>query len=113
MGATQHGPAHRREGFVLRPDPSREATRQKHQDPHASSPSQVCIGSGLWIIRRWAGKSNINKNIWGSDMDRDRIVYIIKLALVLIGMSVLLPACVSTGSSTSGHVDARLREHGV
>ncbi len=88
-------------------------------DPPKTSRSP-CVQSITGVHRIWlvdhsalGGKSNINKNLWGSDMDRDRIVYIIKLALVLIGMSVLLPACVSTGSSTSGHVDARLREHGV
>ena len=46
-------------------------------------------------------------------MDLHRIKALAKLALVLIGMSVLLPACVSTGGSTSGHIDAKLREHGV
>jgi len=46
-------------------------------------------------------------------MDRNRVRYFVKLAVVLFGMSVLLPACISTGSSTSGHVDAKLREHGI
>ncbi|WP_207183806.1 hypothetical protein [Methylobacterium indicum] len=46
-------------------------------------------------------------------MDRNRILHFIMLAAVLLGMSVLLPACVNTGGSTSGHVDAKLREHGI
>ncbi|WP_238228610.1 hypothetical protein [Methylorubrum aminovorans] len=37
----------------------------------------------------------------------------LRFALVLLGIAVLLPACVSTGGSTSGHIDAKLREHGV
>ena len=46
-------------------------------------------------------------------MDCCRITSFVRLAIVLLGMSVLLSACVSTGSSTSGHVDAKLREHGI
>jgi hypothetical protein len=67
----------------------------------------------LWSNRGRNGKTNINKKYRGFDMDRSRIRYLVRLAIVLLGMSVLLPACVSTGSSTSGHVDAKLREHGV
>lgn len=67
----------------------------------------------LWNSMGRNGKSNINKIFWGISMDRSRLISVIRLAFVLIGMSVLLPACVSTGSSTSGHVDAKLREHGV
>lgn len=46
-------------------------------------------------------------------MNRYRLAYYIRLAAVLIVMAVLLPACVSSGSGTSGHVDAKLREHGI
>ncbi|MDP4025778.1 hypothetical protein Q8W71_24405 [Methylobacterium sp. NEAU 140] len=46
-------------------------------------------------------------------MDRGRIKIFVRLAIALLGMSVLLPACVSTGGSTSVHVDAKLREHGI
>lgn len=67
----------------------------------------------LWDIMGSHGKVNINKILGGIGMDRSRIISAIRLAFVLIGMSVLLPACVTTGSSTSGHVDAKLREHGV
>ncbi len=67
----------------------------------------------MWIIWYIPGKTNINNNRWGLNMNRNRLAYYIRLAAVLLGMAVLLPACVSTGSSTSGHVDAKLREHGI
>lgn len=73
----------------------------------------MCLEWSLWINRGHNGKTNINKKYRGFDMDRSRIQYLVRLAVVLLGMAVLLPACVSTGSSTSGHVDAKLREHGV
>jgi hypothetical protein len=73
----------------------------------------MCLEWSLWINRGHTGKTNINKKYRGFDMDRSRIQYLVRLAVVLLGMAVLLPACVSTGSSTSGHVDAKLREHGV
>ncbi|WP_157080939.1 hypothetical protein, partial [Methylobacterium variabile] len=63
----------------------------------------------MWINLGRNGKTNINKKYRGFDMDRSRIQYLVRLAVVLLGMAVLLPACVSTGSSTSGHVDAKLR----
>ncbi|MGA4554552.1 hypothetical protein [Methylorubrum aminovorans] len=46
-------------------------------------------------------------------MSAIRVKAAVRLVAVLIGIGVLLPGCVSTGSSTSGHVDAKLREHGI
>lgn len=46
-------------------------------------------------------------------MGRQRAKSLFRLAVVLIGVAVLLPACVTSGSSTSGHVNAKLREHGI
>ncbi|NGM38043.1 MULTISPECIES: hypothetical protein [Methylobacterium] len=59
------------------------------------------------------GKVKTNKIFRGISMDRSRVVSLVQLLVVLVGMCVLLPACVSTGGSTSGHVDAKLREHGI
>ncbi|WP_164706449.1 hypothetical protein [Methylobacterium sp. XJLW] len=42
-----------------------------------------------------------------------RMNAIVRFVVLLLGVAVLLPGCVSTGGSTSGHVDAKLREHGV
>ncbi|WP_430912213.1 hypothetical protein [Methylobacterium sp. sgz302541] len=98
---------------MLRPDPAREPISQIRPDPHGSRSSKTFLRSVLWNSTGRDGKTNINKIIRGICMDCCRITSFVRLAIVLLGMSVLLPACVSTGSSTSGHVDAKLREHGI
>ncbi|WP_156453727.1 hypothetical protein [Methylobacterium sp. CCH5-D2] len=67
----------------------------------------------MWNDAGCDGKPKTIEIFRGIDMDRNRIRSLVRLAFVLLGMSVLLPACVNTGSSTSGHVDAKLREHGI
>jgi hypothetical protein len=59
------------------------------------------------------GRININKNIMGAIMDRYRIISLVRLIIMLVGMSATLQACVSAGNSTSDHVDAKLREHEI
>ncbi|WP_298953003.1 hypothetical protein [uncultured Methylobacterium sp.] len=98
---------------MFRPDPAREAILHKRPDAHPSHSSRLSLCGGLWIKSGRHCKSNNEKYSRGINVDLHRIKALAKLALVLIGMSVLLPACVSTGGSTSGHVDAKLREHGV
>ncbi|MEN3214035.1 hypothetical protein PUR23_29060 [Methylorubrum populi] len=58
-------------------------------------------------------KINIDQMMLGANMKAVRINAIVRFVVVLIGLAVLLPGCVGTGGSTSGHVDAKLREHGV
>lgn len=44
-------------------------------------------------------------------MTRSRVGNLIRVIIAMTTIAVLLPACVST--STSGHVNSKLREHGV
>ena len=44
-------------------------------------------------------------------MTRSRVGTLIRLIITMTCIAVTLPACVST--STSGHVNSKLREHGV
>lgn len=58
-------------------------------------------------------KINIDRMMLEENMKIVRMNAIVRFVVLLLGVAVLLPGCVSTGGSTSGHVDAKLREHGV
>ncbi len=45
-------------------------------------------------------------------MTRSEIIRLFRVLFVLTGLAMILPACTTTGS-TSDHVNAKLREHGV
>lgn len=44
-------------------------------------------------------------------MTRSRVVNLIRVIITMTTIAVLLPACMST--TTSGHVNSKLRKHGV